>query len=343
MRRTIAGLAVAALVAAGCASSEARARGRADVVRLGIFPNLTHAPGHVAIGAGIFERVLHPARVEVTVFNSGSEAGQALLSGSIDATYIGPGPATSLYLESGGKVAVVSGAVAGGASFVVRTGAGIQDPEDLRGKRIAVPGLGNTQDIALRTWLREQGLEARDTGGDVTVLPQDNPELLQLFKAGQLDGAWEPEPYPSLLVDEGVAEVFVDEAELWPDGRFVTTHLLVSTTYLGEHPEVVRKLVRANVEAIRMLQDRPEEARTAAAAELIRSGAPQLDQAVVDAAWAKLEFTWDPVISSLEEGAGDAFALGYLDEEPTDIGGLYRLDPLNDVLAELGLDPLEAS
>jgi NitT/TauT family transport system substrate-binding protein len=341
MRRAIAGLAVAALVAAGCASSEARARGRADVLRLGIFPNLTHAPGHVAIGAGIFERILDPARVEVTVFNSGSEAGQALLSGSIDATYIGPGPATSLYLESDGAVAVVSGAVAGGASFVVRTGAGIEDPEDLRGKRIAIPGIGNTQHIALRTWLREHGLEARDSGGDVTVLPQDNPELLQLFRAGQLDGAWEPEPYPSLLVDEGVAEVFVDEAELWPDGRFVTTHLLVSTIYLREHPEVVRKLVRANVEAIRMLQDRPDEARTSAAAELIRSGAPQLDQAVVDAAWEKLEFTWDPVISSLEKGARDAYALGYLEDEPTDIGGLYRLDLLHDVLADLGLEPLE--
>jgi NitT/TauT family transport system substrate-binding protein len=291
----------------------------------------------------VVEEVLGETRVETRVFNSGTDAGNALLGGSIDATYIGPGPATSLFLESGGKVAVVSGAVSGGASFVVRTGSGIDGPEDLPGKRIGVPSFGNTQDIALRAWLEDNGLKTNDEGGEVTVLEVDNPELPQFFQRGDLDGAWEPEPYPSLLVAEGVAEMFVDEAELWPDGRFVTTNLLVSTTYLGEHPEVVRKLVRANVEAIRLLQDRPEEARTAAAAELIRSGAPQLDQAVVDAAWEKLEFTWDPVRSSLEKGAEDAYALGYLDEEPTDIGDLYRLGPLNDVLADLGLEPLEAS
>jgi NitT/TauT family transport system substrate-binding protein len=335
-------LAVTALAAGACSSPASRAQGSSEVLRLGIFPNLTHAPGYVALGEGIFEEVLAPTRVETTVFNSGTDAGNALLSGSIDATYIGPGPATSLFIESEGNVAVVSGAVSGGASFVVRTGSGIKGPEDLAGTKIAVPGIGNTQDIALRSWLEEHGLKTNDEGGNVSVLEVDNPELPQLFDRGELDGAWEPEPYPSLLVREGLAEVLVDEAELWPDGEFVTTHLLVSRTYMDGHPEVIRKLVQANVEAIALLNEDPDTAKAAAQAELIKAGAPSLDQAVVDAAWEKLTFTWDPIASSLQTGAEHAFELGYLEEDPTGILDLYDLTALNEVLVEAGEPEIEA-
>jgi len=272
----------------------------------------------------------------VTYFNSGSDAGTAVLSGSIDATYIGPGPATSLYLQSEGSVAIVSGVTAGGASFVVRKDAGIDSPEDLAGKRIAVPGLGNTQDVALRTWLHEHALRARDEGGDVSVAAVDNPELVGLFRAGHLDGAWEPEPYPSLLIAEGLAEPFVDEAELWPAGEFVTTVLLVNRTYMEANPDVVADLVTANVEAIQLIQDDPETAKAAAQAGLIKAGAPSLDQAVVDTAWDNLTFTWDPVAPSLIQGAANAYSLGYLDAEPSAMTELFRLDDLNDVLT--GLD-----
>jgi NitT/TauT family transport system substrate-binding protein len=206
----------------------------------------------------------------VTYFNSGSDAGNALLSGSIDATYIGPGPASALYLQSEGGVAIVSGVASGGAAFVVRKGAGIETTDDLSGKKIAVPGIGNTQDVALRTWLHDQGLEANDAGGDVSVAPIDNPELVGLFEAGHIDGAWEPEPWPSLLVAEGLAEPFVDEADLWPDGEFTTTVLLVNSAYLGAHPDIVRKLVDANVRAIEAIQDNPAAAKAAAQAGLIR-------------------------------------------------------------------------
>jgi NitT/TauT family transport system substrate-binding protein len=336
-------LSVVALVGPACSGSAARAKGSEEVLRLGIFPNLTHAPGHVAVGAGIFERVLAPTKVEVTVFNSGTDAGQALLSGSIDATYIGPGPTAELFLRSQGEVVVVSGVASGGASLVVNTESGITGPEDLAGKKIAVPGLGNTQDVALRTWLHDQGLETKEEGGPVTIVPVDNPELPQLFRSGDLDAAWEPEPYPSYLVDAGVAEVLVDEADLWPDGRFVTTNLLVSKTYLGEHPAVVEKLVRANVEAIQMIADEPDEARRIASEQLIASGAPELGDHVIDQAWGKLEITWDPVASSMVTSASNAFELGYLDEDPGAMTGLYQLDVLNEVLADMGLEPVEAS
>ena len=342
IRRSIGAVLAAAVlvVGTGCASSEDRARGSEDVIRLGVFPNLTHAPAYVALETGIFDDVLAPARVEVTYFNSGSDAGTALLGGSIDATYIGPGPSTSLFLQSG-DVAVVSGVTAGGASFVVRTGAGISTPADLSGKRLAVPGVGNTQDVALRTWLRSQGLEANDAGGDVNVAAVDNKTLVQLFQQEQLDGAWEPEPWPTILESEGLATTFVDEASLWPDGLFATTNLLVNTTYADAHPDLVRRLVEANVRAIEFIREDPVAAKAAAQAGLVKAGAPSLDQAVVDAAWEKLTFTWNPVPTSLATGAQNAFDLGFLDTEPAGILAIYRLGDLNAVLEELGEDPVE--
>lgn len=336
MRKVLLAVAAIALIASACASSEERARGEEGVLRLGIFPNLTHAPGYVALEQGIFEDVLAPTRVDVTYFNSGSDAGAAIQSGSIDATYIGPGPATALYLQPDSRVAIVSGVTAGGASFVVRTGAGIDSPEDLAGKRIAVPGVGNTQDVALRTWLHEQGLKANDEGGEVSVAAVDNPELLGLFQAGQVDGAWEPEPYPSLLISEGLAEPFVDEADLWPNGDFVTTVLLVNTTYMEANPDVVANLVEANVQAIQAIEDDPEGAKAAAQAGLINAGAPSLDQSVIDTAWDKLTFTWNPIAPSLIQGAANAYSLGYLDTEPVGMTALFRLEQLNDVLT--GMD-----
>lgn len=342
MKRVLASIVVLVLLtAAGCQSSASRAKGSEETFRLGIFPNLTHAPGHVAEGGGIFDRTMTPTKVEVTVFNSGTDAGNALLAGSIDGTYIGPGPAAALFLQSNGKVAVVSGAVSGGSSFVVHKDSDIQSPEDLHGKAIAVPGIGNTQDVALRTWLHENGLKARDEGGDVSVKAVDNADLFPLFKEGQLDGAWEPEPYPSYLVGEGVAAPYLDEADLWPNGEFVTTQLLVNTTYLQAHPEVVRKLVESNVEAINLINSDPDEAKRIAQTELVKSGAPSLDQSVVDAAWQKLTFTWDPIVSSQLQDARDAYALGALEEKPTNLTAIYQLEPLNEILQQKGEKTVE--
>jgi NitT/TauT family transport system substrate-binding protein len=337
----LAGLSLVALLAAACSSSAQRAQGSDDVLRLGIFPNLTHAPGYVTLEEGFFEEALPGVDVQVTYFNSGSDAGAALNGGSVDATYIGPGPATALYLQPEPRVAIVSGVTSGGASFVVRTGAGISSPGDLVGKKIAVPGFGNTQDVALRTWLNEQGLGANDTGGEVDVLAIDNPELLGLFGAGHLDGAWEPEPYPSLLVQAGVAEPFVDEAELWPDGEFTTTVLMVNTIFMENQPDLVKGLVEANVRAIELIESDPDAAKAAAQAGLVKSGAPSLDQAVVDEAWSKLTFTVDPIASSLAQGAANAYALGLLDQQPLDLRGLFRLEPLNEVLGELDIPVIQ--
>ena len=343
MRKLMIGLAAVALLGAACASSEQKAQGSDDVLRLGIFPNLTHAPGYVALEEGMFEQTLPGVDVQVTYFNSGSDAGAAITSGSIDATYIGPGPATALYLQPEAAWRSSPGSPrAAHRSLCARVRAS-PSPADLAGKKIAVPGFGNTQDVALRTWLHEQGLEANDAGGEVDVLAIDNPELLGLFQAGHLDGAWEPEPYPSLLVSAGVAEPFVDEADLWPDGQFTTTVLLVNTTFMDAHPDTVKGLVQANTEAIQLIEDDPATAKADAQAGLVKAGAPSLDQAVVDEAWGKLTFSVDPVASSLAQGAANAYALGLLEQQPTDLRGLFQLDQLNEVLGELQIPVIQVT
>lgn len=343
MKRTISFIALVGLVAAGCVSSAARAKGTEGVLRLGVFPNLTHAPGLIGIANGIFDRDLAPTKLQVKVFNSGSEAGTALLAGAIDATYIGPGPTVKLFLTSG-KVAVVSGATLGGAAFVVRTGAGITSPKDLPGKKIADPGIGNTQDVALRTWLHAHGLKATDEGGSVTIVPlETNSQALQLFESEQVDGAWLPEPYVSLLTSKGLATVFVNESSLWPGGKFLTTNLLVSSGYLQAHPDVVKKLVKANVEAIQSINHHSSTAAATANSELAKLGGKALPADVLASAWKEMTFTWDPLASSLQKNAQETHSLGALKDDPGTILNVYKLDDLNEVLQSMGLSTVSAT
>jgi NitT/TauT family transport system substrate-binding protein len=329
-----------ALLGTGCASTRARARGSEEVLRLGVFPNLTHAPAFVGLGASIFRQALGSTEIDLRVFSSGAEAGTAILSGSLDAAFIGPGPTAELYLR-GRSVAVVSGAVGGGVSMVGRTGAGIAGPGDLRGKRVAVPAIANTQDVALRTWLHRHGLRARDEGGDVTVLPVEPAELVALFRSGQLDAAWAPAPWPQLLVEEGVGTILLDESALWPGGRFATTYLLVSTPYLEAHPAVVERLVRATVESLLLIRDEPARAIALARRELEQAGGPRLSPQVLTSAWGDLTFTWDPLAPSLATIARRAHDLGYLDEAPSDILRVYRLDTLNRILRGMDLPTVD--
>jgi sulfonate transport system substrate-binding protein len=332
-------LLLVAVVGASCQSSQAAGSG--DVLRLAFVPTLAQAPALVGIGAGRLREALAPTRVEVTAFDSGKDAAIAMVAGSIDAAYMGPWPTASTYVRSEGNVAVVSGATSGGASLVVRRGAGIQAPADLHGRRVAVPGVSNTQDIALRSWLAEHGLSTQDEGGDVAVVEVGNAELLELFRAGELDAAWVPEPYPTYLVAEGAADVLVDEALLWPDGEFLTTNLVVSTPYLEAHPEVIRRLVGANVDTIRSMLAEPSRAEQIARRELAKAGAPSLEQDVLATAWDRLSFTWDPLPASMAKVADDAYGLGFLDERPSDLAGLYRLDDLQAVLNDRSLPPVD--
>jgi NitT/TauT family transport system substrate-binding protein len=303
-------------------------------LRLGYFPNITHAQPQVGIARSTFSEALGP-NVDLDTsktFNAGPAAIEALFAGEIDATYIGPNPAINGYVQSDGKeVRIVAGATSGGALLVVRADAAIESPADFANKKVATPQLGNTQDVALRTWLADNGLNAREQGGNVQVVPTANADTLTLFQEGRIDAAWVPEPWATRLVQEAGGEVFLDEKTLWPEGKFVTTHLIVRTKFLAEHPDVVENLVRAHVELTQWINDNPAEARRLVNENIEKVTTKALPQEVIDAAWENLEFTYDPIASSLEKSAADAYDLEFLAEQP-DLSGIYALDILNRIL-----------
>jgi NitT/TauT family transport system substrate-binding protein len=234
----------------------------------------------------------------------------------------------------------VAGAASGGAQLVVREG--IDSPEDLKGTTLASPQLGNTQDVALRTWLTEQGLEnSIEGGGDVTIAPTQNADTLSLFQNGDLDGAWLPEPWSSRLVLEAGAEVLVDEADLWEGGQFVTTNIIVRTEFLEQNPETVDALLRAHVAAVQTATDDPDAAKQAVNAGLEAAGGSPLSPEVLDRAWENLEITYEPLAATLEESAQHAFDAGTA-EELVELDGIYDLRPLNAILSEVDQEPVSA-
>lgn len=328
------------------AASEERAsesnQERSDVtLRLGYFLNVTHAPAIIGVDTGIFADALgSTATLEASTFNSGTEVIEALLSGAIDASFIGPNPAINGYAKSdGAALRIVAGSTSGGASLVVRQG--IETAADLEGATLATPSLGNTQDVALRAWLLEQGFETTTSGGgDVSITPQENADTLAAFQSGALDGAWVPEPWATRLVLEGGGTVLVDEADLWPDGDFVTTHLIVSSEFLDDHPDAIKALIVGLGEAIDQAN-----AGAAAAQATVNDGieaitTKRLAEDTIAGAWSNLRFTLDPIASSLQGSADDAIAVGVL--EPVDLTapGIYDLRLLNEVLAERGDEPV---
>jgi NitT/TauT family transport system substrate-binding protein len=306
--------------------------GEKVTLRLGYFPNITHATALVGVGKGIFADAFGPnVKLETQTFTVGTKAVEALFADAIDASYVGPNPAINAYSQSKGTaVRIISGATSGGAFLVVKPA--INGPADLKGKKVASPGLGGTQDVALRSWLLANGLKT-DTagGGDVSVVPQENAQTLEAFVAGTIDGAWVPEPWASRLAQEGGGKVLVDERTLWPEGEYVTTHLMVATKFLDKHPDVVKRLLEGQVKANAFVNANPAEAQQIANTEIEKITTKKLKDGLIQAAWPNLEFTDDPIASSLSKSAADAQALGLL--KPVDnLPGIYDLTLLNEVL-----------
>ena len=335
----VAALAVLVLATACGDDGSAAAADGSVTLRLGVFPNITHATGLVGIGEGIFEDALGDDRLAVSFFNAGPEASEAILSGAIDAAYIGPNPAINAFAQSRGEaVRIIAGATSGGAFLVTRPD--ITRVEQLAGTTLATPQLGNTQDVALRAFLREHGFDTDESGGgDVSIVPQANADTLAAFQTGEVDGAWVPEPWATRLLQEGGGRVLVDERDLWPGGAYVTTHLLVATAFLDDHPDVVRRLLQGHVEASALVNGDAGAAKAAVNAQIAAATDKELPAEVLDAAWEHLTFTVDPVASSLQRSAAEAAALGLLDE--VDLDGIHELTLLNQVLAAAGEEEVE--
>lgn len=336
----LAALAITALVAAcGSAGGTTAGGGSSAEVRLGYFPNITHSTALVGVEKGLYAKHLGSGvKLTTSTFNAGPAAIEAVFSGAIDATYIGPNPAINAWAKSKGKaINIIAGSASGGVYLVVKPE--INSVEDLKGKKIATPQLGNTQDVALRHWLNEKGIKT-DTkgGGEVHIVPQENSQTLQTFATGDIDGAWVPEPFASRLVLESKGKILLDERDLWPDKQFVITHLIVRQEWAKAHPDLVKKLLQAHVEATTFLNDDPKAAADTVNAAIQKLTQKPLKPEVLQSAFKNITFTNDPIATSLTGSADHAIKVGLL--EPVDLTGIYDLKPLNEVLAATGKQPI---
>ncbi|HEY6837371.1 MAG TPA: ABC transporter substrate-binding protein [Geobacteraceae bacterium] len=318
------------------ASSVAHAEPGAGKLRLGYFPNVTHAQALCAQATGAFEKALGGQVVWVP-FSDGPSAVEALFIDAVDAAYMGPGPTVNGYIRSRGeKFVVVAGSASGGAGLVVRRDSGIVGEKDFSGKVIATPQLGNTQDLAARAWFAARGYRPKEQGGTVALVPLSNPDQLAMFRKKQIDGAWTIEPWLSRLELEGEGRLFLDEKSLWPDGRYVTTHLVVSRKFLARHRDLVRKLVVAHVDITRRINADKRAAAKHINAQVQKATGRGMKDEEITRALERVEFTWDPIAPSLRTTAAFAQKIGFI-REPPRLDGLYALGLLNEVLREKGL------
>jgi len=339
---TFTALGIGAMMLAGCASAgSGEAAESVDELRLGYFANVTHAPALVGVEEGLFDDALgDDIELKTEIFNAGPAAIEALSAGAIDATYIGPNPSINTFIQSGGESArVIAGATSGGAALVVRDG--IDDVADLAGTTIASPQLGNTQDVALRSWLADNGYETTTAGdGDVEILPTANAQAETLFESGDIDGAWVPEPWVSRLVVDAGAHVLVDEADLWENGAFPTTVLLVRSEFADAHPDVVTKLLEGHVASVAWLDENADEAPSVINAALTDATGSGLSDEVLARSLEHVDFTVDPHAETFSALVENGLAAGTQKEGSID--GLFDLTSLNALLEESGADPVSA-
>jgi NitT/TauT family transport system substrate-binding protein len=322
------------------------AQNSVKTLRVGYFPNINHAQAVIGFGNGDFQKALgNNIKVQTFIFNAGPSAIEALLAKRIDVTYVGSNPAVNGYVVSDGKaLRIIAGATSGGASFVVRNDVGINSPKDFAGKKFASPQLGNTQDIALRSYLIKNGFKTTDQGGNVEVVPVANPDILTLFLKKEIDGAWVPEPWATRLVKEANGKIFVDERNLWPpDGKFVTANIAASTDYLKNNPDVVSKLLAAHVNETVWINNHKDDAVKAFNVELKKLTGKDIAEDELKQALSRIDFTYDPLKLSLFQSANNAYDLGFLakGKERPDLSGIFDLTILDQVLKSKGLKPIE--
>ncbi|MCY0961095.1 aliphatic sulfonate ABC transporter substrate-binding protein [Streptomyces sp. H27-H5] len=307
----------------------------APEVRIGYFPNLTHATALVGIQEGLIAKELGATTLKPQTFNAGPSEIEALNGGSLDIGFVGPSPSINGYVKSKStNLRIISGSASGGVKLVVNPDK-IKTLDDLKGKKIATPQKGNTQDVAFLNWIGTKGwnVDPESGKGDVSVVRTDNKVTPDAYKQGSIDGAWVPEPTASKLVSEG-AKVLLDETELWPDKKFVITHVIVSQKFLKEHPDVVEAVLSGTVKTNDWINANPDKAKASANAALKTLGGKALDPKVIDPAWPGILVTDDPLASTLKTES-DWAVKAKLIQEP-DLNGIYNLKILNKVLKAAG-------
>lgn len=315
------------------ASNSVLGGAKAKKIRIGYFANVTHAPALVAVQQRTFEKLFaaDKTKVEFVVFNAGPAVVEAMKGGAIDVSYIGPNPAISGYVSTNGALLrVISGATLNGAQLIVKPT--INSIAELKGKTIATPQLGNTQDVAARAYFKTQGLATTITGaGDVAIAPTENANTLTLFRSGKLDGAWVPEPWASRLVLEGGGKVLLDEKDIWPNKQFLTTHLIASTDFLKKFPGSVETFLRGHLNAVDFISKPRNVAnvKELIQAELLARTGRTLADDVINRAWSNITISSDPLAKALLQSANDAADVGLLKLSARGLTQIYDLRILN--------------
>src|SRR2546421_7141480 len=288
------------------------------VIRFGHFPNITHAQGVIAHalsrqGKGWFEERLGP-KVEIQWFtyNAGPSAMEAMFAGSLDLTYVGQGPALNAHFKSNGaEVRVIAGAANAGAALVIKTDSPIKTAADFRGKKIATPQLGNTQDISCRAWLKAQGFKVTQTGGDVMVIPTANPDQLGLLQSRGVDAVWTVEPWVTRLERDAKARVFLDDKDT------ITTWFVSSVKFLRDRRDLAKKIAKANIELTKWMQQNQAEAQKLLIEELKAETRADFATDAVAQAWNRIQFTSDVsrdlIAKSVKDGRDAGFLKGSTD------------------------------
>ncbi|MFA5996025.1 MAG: ABC transporter substrate-binding protein [Patescibacteria group bacterium] len=329
----IASLLVGVISLTGCGNSTATSE--KPTIKVGYFPNITHAQALVGLADGTFQKTLGDnVIIETKTFNAGPEEIEALLAGAIDIGYIGPSPAVNGYIKSNGEaLKIISGSASGGAALVVQPELaeafvknGVQA---LAGKKIASPQQGNTQDVALRYYLKQNGLDQ-----STQVIPIANADQLTMFSQKELDGAWAPEPWAARLIQEASGQLIIDERDLWPDKQFTTTNVIVSTKFLNEQPDLVKQWLTAHVAVTDWINNHPTEAQTTVNNEIEKLTTKKLKDSVLAEAWQRLNITVNPYQASVITMAQHAYDQGYLGEQQPVLDSLYDLTTLNEITGQ---------
>lgn len=324
----------AAAVLAGCANDTSSSNSSGVTLRLGYLTRITHASALIGLDTGAFARNLGPkVNFQPQPFGQGTAETTALLSGQLDAAFVGPNPAFNAWQRSNGTaIKIVSGSASGGTSMVVKPG--IASAQDLRGKTLATPALGGTQDVSLRDWLLKNGLKTNPQGGGDVAIKPTNPEsaILQQFNTNQIAGAVESAPYDVELIQAG-------GTRLWSDPGTITI-LVVRQEFLSAHPDVVAGLIRGQIEANEMIHNNPDAAQRSANAALTKALGSGLSPEVLAASFQETTFTNDPGAQSLNDQVHKAVAVDLL--QPLNLDGIFDLSLLNRELTAAGKPPVAA-
>ena len=309
-------------------------------IRVAFFPSIVHAVPIIGMETQTFANNLNDdLDIEVKIFDSGPQVIESIFSNSVDIAYVGPGPVINGFLKSDGNdLKILAGAASGGASFVIQKNSGLELIENYSGKRVAAPQISNTQDVSLRHYLAENGLKSAEKGGDVFVLNIANPDIYTLFAKGDIDGAWVPEPWATMLVEELNGIRLFDENEFWPENKFSSVLLIGRSDYIEKNPEIIKKWINANEKTVQWINNHPDESKKLYNEFLKSYMGRTLPENIVEKSFSNIIITSEPLENSVYTFAERADALGYLGRDGYTLDGIFYHENISVTLNEENRD-----